>query len=56
MRVQLASLAPPNPVIAMVLTVCSTVKETALLVERGVAERIQLNRAGMQARGYLERA
>ena len=25
-------------------------------VERGVAERIQLNRAGMQARGYLERA
>ena len=55
-RVPLAPLAPPNTVIAMVLNDCSTVQETALLVERAVGERIQLNRAGMQARGYLERA
>ena len=40
MRVQSARFARSNPVIAMVLTDCSTVQETALLVvERGAAER-----------------
>ena len=55
-RVQLAALAPPKPVIARVLTICSAVKETVPQRERAVGERIPLNRAGMQARGYLERA
>ena len=56
MRVQLASLAPPTLVIARVLPFCRAVQETVLQRERAVGERIPLNRAGMQARGYLERA
>jgi hypothetical protein len=56
MRVQLAPLAPPMPVIARVLPFCRAVQETVLQRERAVGERIPLNRAGIQARGYLERA
>jgi len=55
MRVQLAPLAPPMPVIARVLPFCRAVQETVLQGERGGAERIPLNRAGIQARGLLER-
>ena len=55
-RVQLATLAPPKPVIARVLPFCRAVQETVLQEERGGAERIPLNRAGTQARGLLERA
>ena len=56
MRVQTARFARSNRVIPMVFRVCSTVQETAPLVVASRRRAVPVNRAGAQARGYLERA
>ena len=53
--VQLASLAPHNTVIPRVVGQCSTVQVTARQRSEAEPSGIPLNRAGVQARGLLER-